>query len=156
MTVQDIDKGWKKLKRELKLMDNSYVVIGFPAGKVAPLDLKKAIWNEWGTKRKKGKKKKEHTPSRPFMRYSFKKYLDKIFSIKEKVYNDLKKGTGSVNKGLIKIGMVYSGLVKLSIRTGPWKENAPSTLKGKKSSKPLINEREMLKAVTYKVFIKRF
>lgn len=127
-------------------MDNSYVVVGFPSGKVAPLNTQKAVWNEFGTKK---------IPSRPFMRYTFKKYMDKVKSFEGALYGQILKGTMTTSIGLRKIGEFYAALIKLSIRTGPWKPNAPSTTAKKKSSKPLIDLREMLNAITYKVFSKR-
>lgn len=148
--VRDKDKGWKKIKRELRGAHNSGVLIGFMSGKSAPLDVKKAIWNEFGTE----VNSKERIPSRPFMRYTFKKYLKKVYNFQQNKYGQVLKGTMTMKRGLSHLGEFYTTLVKLSIRTGPWKSNASSTLKGKKSSKPLIDTNEMLKAVKYNVLRK--
>lgn len=150
MSVEEKDYGWKRIKKDLKQADKSFVIVGFPAGKVAPLNVKKAIWNEFGTKRKG----KEHIPERPFNRYTFEKYLNKMLKFTNKQYNEIKMGNIVPSKALSLMGELYVGLLKLSIRTGPWEKNAPSTEAMKGSTKPLIDTREMSNAISYKVFMR--
>jgi hypothetical protein len=149
--VVDKDKGWNKFKREIKITDKSFVLIGYIAGKVAPLDVKKSIWAEFGTERGD----KLHSPPRPFSRYTFSKYRTKVNKFIDKKYGKMQQGVLTAFKAISHVGEFYLTLLKLSIRTGPWLPNAPSTLAGKKSTKPLIDTREMLKAPKYKVVIKR-
>ena len=64
MTVQDIDRGWQAIKREVEKAQGQTVAVGILSG--ASNDgvsiAEYATYNEYGTK---------NTPSRPFMAMSF-------------------------------------------------------------------------------------
>jgi len=88
-------------------------------------------------------------PSRPFMRRAFDTYLkemnDYIQSVVERIYQ--KKLYAPQALGLI--GQKYERLVKQKITEGPWKPNAPSTVRKKKSSRPLIDQGHLRRAIKY-------
>ena len=142
--ITDKDKGWKKIKRELKKVHNSSVVIGYVRGKSSHKNILKATVNEYGSPRKK-------IPSRPFTRYTFSKFMGKVANFHGKLYGQILDGKETTYKALQKIGLFYRGLLQVSIRTGPWVKNAPSTLRRKSSTKPLIDTGDMLADVQFKV-----
>ena len=64
MTVQDIDRGWQAIKREVEKAQGQIVAVGILSGSAndGVSIAEYATYNEYGTK---------HIPSRPFMAMSF-------------------------------------------------------------------------------------
>jgi len=142
--VTDKDMGWEKIKRELKKAHKSSVNIGYIKGKSADLNILKAIVNEYGSKKNKIR-------PRPFNRYTFSKFMTDVVKFQSKLYGQILDGKQTTYPALRKIGLFYKALIQLSIRTGPWLENASSTRRRKKSTKPLIDSGEMMRDVQFKV-----
>lgn len=119
------------------------VKVGFPSGLVDGDVVNRAIWNHYGTTR--------GIPARPFLlnavRKNRRKYLDALKTSGAKIL----RGETTLEQTLSKLGILAQGDVKQAItdlRTPP---NAPSTIRAKGSSNPLIDTGEMRSKVTWQV-----
>jgi len=123
-------------------LQNMNLKIGFPRSKSTQANIMKAVWNEFGTRR---------IPERPFLRTSMrnnrKKYIDMLHKDAKNVLN----GSRTIQQSLTRVGIVAQGDVQMSISTGNWTPNAPSTIRRKGSSRPLIDTGAMRQAVTWVV-----
>lgn len=158
ISFSDKKNAQKKLEKELALIDNSYVLVGFQEGSQTKTENKNnrtkkggfsmpqiAGANEFGT---------ENIPARPFMRPSFDENITSIEKVISKQYVRIQNGETTVSKALGLIGLYMTDLVQkkiLSIHTPP---NSPRTIAIKKSSKPLIDFGQMFDSVTHKTVIK--
>lgn len=119
------------------------VKVGFPAGKVSGDVVNRAIWNHYGTSR--------GIPSRPFLlnaiRKNRRKYIEALKTSGAKIL----RGEATLDQTMSKLGILAQGDIQQEItdlRTPP---NAPSTIKAKGSSNPLIDTGEMRSKVTWQV-----
>lgn len=119
------------------------VKVGFPSGLTDGDVINRAIWNHYGTSR--------GIPSRPFltnaMRSNRRKYLDAMKTSASKILT----GQITLTQFLNKLGALAQGDVQMEITNLRFPPNAPSTIKAKGSSNPLIDTGEMRSAVTWKV-----
>lgn len=157
--VEDIDLGWNRIKKELKLLNNSYTKVGIQ-GKEAKQEhpIKKGkgknkkgatiaeigLYNEYGTPNAK-----HPIPTRPFMRSSFEENKKQIDKAKASQYGKILDGKQTVKRALGLIGELMVGKVKKKItdlRTPP---NADWTINAKGSSNPLIDTGRMRASITH-------
>ncbi|TZE83540.1 hypothetical protein [Calorimonas adulescens] len=133
----------KKFKAEIEKLKKLQVRIGYQQGDVITEDgvdmLDIAMWNELGT---------INAPSRPFLRKSVDENADKINSFCKAQLQRLTKGE-TAEEILKQIGVFSKGLVQEKIVDGEFEPNAPSTIRRKKSDKPLIDTGLMRKSVNY-------
>lgn len=92
-----------------------------------------------------------YIPSRPFTRTGFDKNLSKLKRAIEKWFGDLIDGKISLKKFLNKIGVLHTNQIQSSIRDGNWKRNHPVTEKRKGSTRPLIDNSEMINGIKHKI-----
>ncbi len=130
-TVTDIDKGFKRIKAELKLMSGSFTKVGVQAGTrrraekgTAPAMVVIAVANEFGVPEKK-------IPSRPAMRLAFDKNIGAIKKMMESEKSKIYAGASTTRRSLNLIGQWYVGKVKDSINSNIPPGNAPSTAREK-------------------------
>lgn len=138
----------KKFYAEVDKLKGNEVFIGFQAGKTMhqsedggeAVDVAEiAMFNELGT---------STSPSRPFLRQSVDDNKDKINAMCERAAKELASGS-TAEAGLKKLGAFGVSLVQEKIVNGSFKPNAPSTIKAKKSDKPLIDTGQMRQSVHY-------
>ena len=134
----------RKFQNMLKELAELQVRVGFQQGKAYDEDSKTdicdiAMWNELGT---------SQIPSRPFIRKSVDENEGKIKAFLKIQKSALLKcvPVGQVFK---KIGIFQKDLIQEKITEGSFVPNAPSTVKKKKSSKPLIDTGRMRQSVNY-------
>jgi len=152
VSVEDKDLGYKKIKRNLKFLNNSFVEAGFPgridsASTVAGL----AATHELGTTDGK-------IPSRPFMRQAFDapKTQAGIKRRQEASLSAIYAGKSNIKRELSKLGEYFVGRIKSTILGGQFVPNAEATIKRKGSTKPLIDTGlNLLNRVTHAVVLKR-
>ena len=101
-----------------------------------------AIYNEYGT---------EHIPSRPFIRRTADENADKVATAAGRLADKVATGGMDARTAVAMLGQFYVDVQKRAIRNGPWVPNAPSTIKRKGSSRPLIDDAVMINAVRAKV-----
>lgn len=100
-----------------------------------------ALWNELGT---------ENIPSRPFMRDSVDKHKQEIGKVIAAQKPALLKGA-TAKEVLSTLGLFQQDLMQAEIKQGSFVANAPSTIKKKKSDKPLIDTGTMKNSVHYQI-----
>jgi hypothetical protein len=141
-------KGAKKLAIFERLMRKKpSVVVGFPDGSLAYPDgtpvINVAIWNEFGT---------EDIPERAFFRIAMsensKKYRIGLVSAGRVAVNS---GPKAFNKALTKLGLQAVSDIQDSITTLKTPPNAPTTIKAKSSSNPLLNTGLMRQSVSFDI-----
>lgn len=157
MTVKDIDYGYNKIKKELlKLKSKPFVKNGIlegPGSKLYEDGLKivdVAKINEFGAVSSKG----VVIPSRPFLRQSFDKNKNTYIRIINKGYDDIYSGGKTVKSVLDRVGLQMETDTKKEIQAGEFKPNSPSTIKNKKSSRPLVDTGQLINSIVSKTFIK--
>ncbi len=145
------DKGYKKIRQQLKSVDDSFVEIGIheDAGqyKDGTRIVDVAFWNEYGTKR---------IPARPFIRSTAKEGRRKFKKLAKYFYLKMiaSKGKFSAEKALDGLGFNVSQAVKNKI-LNIWKPpNAPSTLARKKGrGKPLVDSWTLFRSIAWKTTV---
>jgi hypothetical protein len=142
MAVQDIDRGFFRIRKQLKIFKDLEVLVGFQGihGEMALI----ATYHEFGT---------ENMPARPFLRSAFEVAQDQVAKRIEKALNSILKGTKTAVQAASLLGLFGVNLVKKRIRDSPsWAEELSAlTIALKGSTKPLIDTAQMLNSVTYVV-----
>ena len=143
MTVQVTGNlaKFKQLIEQLKASGEKAVYVGFPAEfneKVEGSDnfnlASLAAVLEFGN---------ERIPSRPFLRQTLAENQEKYTALFVKLF----ESGISIEKIYEQIALIAQGDVQQNIANGKWTANAPSTIKRKKSSKPLIDTGKLRQSV---------
>lgn len=151
VSIKDIDKGWKKFTREMKVLDRSFVKVGvlsdaggYAAG--AKVNIASvAAFNEFGTSR---------IPSRPFMKQAFDENRTEINSFKDRAFGAVIDKKSDTKTALNMIGVFFKGKVQQQIAKGSFAPNKPSTVAQKGSSKPLIDTGRLRQSINFEVVLK--
>lgn len=156
--VIDRDFGWKSIKRQLAVLDNSYTKSGIQQGTLHKGDSEDSEITEMVTiaaVQEYGSPKK-NIPSRPAFRNAFDNNKKKIENFTERTYNqvlNLRWGISARN-ALFILGEFMTKLQKRSITKIDSPPNAAATIKAKGSSNPLIHHGQLRKNVTHKEVIR--
>ena len=155
--IRDDRTRFDEILREIELLQNSYVIVGFQEGSVTHAQSKNgrdkkaglsmpqiAAQNEFGT---------DKIPARPFMSTAFDENRAKIDKAINSEYGKILEGASTVKRSLGLIGLLMEKLIVEKIRQIQTPPNAPLTIKLKGSSKPLIDFGQMVSSVTSKVVI---
>ncbi len=131
----------KQLIEQIKATSEKAVYVGFPAEfneKVEGADnfnlASLAAVLEFGN---------ERIPSRPFLRQTLAENQEKYIALFVKLF----ESGVSIDKIYEQIALIAQGDVQQNIVNGKWTANAPSTIKRKKSSKPLIDTGKLRQSV---------
>lgn len=147
--VRSIDKGWNRIRKEIRLMDQSFTKVGIQQGekrtaKPGEKDpftmVEVGLANEFGT---------ETQAARSFMRSTYDERRGTIDRLMESEKNKILAGTSTTARSLGLIGEYFQGQVQKKIRSNVPPPNAESTVKRKKSSKTLIDTAQMLGAIRH-------
>jgi hypothetical protein len=132
----------KRFYQELKKLGELMSYAGFQQGQGSSEDgvdlVDIAAFNEVGTSR---------APSRPFMRKSVDDNKDKIIAFCQAQIGKLCDGTTTAEQILKEIAVFQKGLIQETIVDGEFEPNAESTIRKKKSDKPLIDTGRMRQSV---------
>lgn len=143
--ISNLTKEGKKYFNELKKLSKMEIRVGFQSGKAKEengTDLVEiAAFNELGS---------SNVPARPFMKQSFENHEDELQAACSKAIKTVSSG-GSAEQALNQLGVTCKALVQMEIRDGKFVPNAESTIKKKKSDKPLIDTGTMRQSVQYVV-----
>lgn len=149
-----------RLRNSLRELKKIEVGVGFIAGeataqkrgadgKINPSDVdivQVAAWNELGTSR---------IPARPFMKQTLENNEDEISAFTKALVQRVADGNETVESAANSLGAKVKSLMQQEIRNGEFVPNAPSTIRKKGSSHPLIDTGTMRQSVTYVVRKKR-
>lgn len=143
VTVRDL--GWRRIKRQVRELHGRGVKVGLTASSgsnsgVAVVDI--AAFNEFGT---------QHIPARPFLRNAFDTNERAVRPLAKSLASAVVAGTMTADQVLDRLGLWMQDKIQESIRTAfRWAApNAPSTIRKKGSSKPLIDKGVLLRSVSY-------
>lgn len=131
-----VDRGWKKLKRELYSLNGQCVEVGVFASLVGAQLVLIAAANHEGT-RKNGK---VHIPRRPFILNTYRKRKRQFTGangLLARQFKMVERGQQSASGLLHEIGQYMASEVQEMIHTGPFKANAASTVRQKGFNHPL-------------------
>lgn len=90
-------------------------------------------------------------PERSFLRSAVIENKRKINEFVGKKFSDFIDAKISLDKALNLIGEKAVLMVRAKITKGPFKPNAPSTIRRKKSSRPLIHKGRMRQSITHEI-----
>lgn len=131
----DGDDGIKEMIARLKAADNQTVSAGLFGGFAA----QKAMWNEYGTQR--------GIPARPFLRNTLYSQGAAWAAFVKPIFESIMNGNDIKIASALGPKMVNS--IKQTIDGGGFAGLAPSTIKHKGSSKPLIETGDMYGSITW-------
>ena len=139
-----VDKGWNRIRRELRRAAVQEVVVGIQQGEMndGQAIAEYAAYNEFGT---------ENIPERSFMRSTFDENLSGIKQDMDRRYGQVLKGELDVSRALGLIGLRHQDQIKDKIGSNLPPPNAPATIEKKGSSKTLIDTGAMKNSIHYLV-----
>jgi phage gpG-like protein len=147
VTIEDKDLGYESIVKEIKSFEKDYVKVGLltDSGKADDgitdiVDI--GIYNEFGTSR---------IPERPFMAQTFDKNKGEISKNIEAGLTSIIEKKAKAVPILKKIGVWYVGQVQKMFTDGTYTGNKPSTIRIKKSDKPLIDTGRLRASINYTV-----
>ena len=149
MTVQDIDRGWQAIKREVEKAQGQIVAVGILSGSAndGVSIAEYATYNEYGTK---------NIPSRPFMAISFDEGRPEIDADFKRQGDKLVTGKTTAQAALTIIGQKHVTRIKKTItgRNIPPPLSPKTVARKKGSSKTLVDTGAMVNAVQIELRIK--
>jgi hypothetical protein len=165
----DTDMGLENIFKEMEKLKSMCVKVGIPEDAETGDGLhiaQYAAWNELGVRNKDDSG--WYIPPRPFMRNTADGKRGKIQEAIDKYIGSVLQGKADTKTALSGMGEAVVGLTKDTIKEGPWEKNSPITIhgtnpkipgkrrkstyqfiKGKGSSKPLIDTGIMKNSIQY-------
>ncbi|MCK4521418.1 MAG: hypothetical protein KAU20_02505 [Nanoarchaeota archaeon] len=156
MTVRDIDRGWDRIKREVKKLDGAYTKIGLPenaqvgqpqsigsghppADQMSDLVVIGAV-HEYGSK---------IVPERSFLRSTTDEQRVKIARLQDKALDKMYLGEINAKTAIGLLGEFMTTKVKQKIVALKFPPLAAITKKRKGSTNPLIDTGQMLQSIQH-------
>jgi hypothetical protein len=152
MSIKEVDNGYKKYVKAISDLNKSRIQVGLFA-EVGDSVLTRAIVNEFGTTRA-GKNKNITIPERSFIRATYNEQYKIVAKRFKQIFESFSKRKYDVSNRLKLIGMEQTSETQKTITNFKTPANAPSTIKSKGSSHPLIDTGEMRMKIQYKVIEK--
>jgi hypothetical protein len=149
------DANWKRLMRNLKHIDRARVHVGVLQNEKAEGDnedgfdlVALAATQEYGSI-------DGHTPSRPFLRSTFRGPPQWLVLTTSKLAKPVLEGKLDIDRALGLLGAVAATKVKETITSGAGvpPPNAPSTIAKKGSDRPLVDTGRLLNSISWRVFL---
>lgn len=146
--VEDIDRGYKAILKQLKLMEKDpYVKIGYTKdekrdGGTSLITI--ASVHEFGSPI-------NNIPERSFLRSAVSKHGSRIGKIIGRGYDDIIKGKSTVLKILTRVGVLVEGLTKTQITNVQKPPLKVSPREPDGGSNPLINTGHLRNSIKYEV-----
>lgn len=144
MSVRDIDLGWNKILRNMQEVGSKSVKVGIQAGDKAADGKHDLAFvagvHEFGT---------ERVPQRSFLRTGIDNNKGKINRLRDSLAGRIVDGSATPRGALDIIGLAVTGMIQEQITDGDYVPLAPSTVRAKKSSKPLIDTGTMRRSVRH-------
>lgn len=138
-----ITEEGRRFYAQIDKLKKLQVRVGFQAGEAAEEDgvdiANIAMWNELGT---------STAPARPFMRKSVDENASKISAMCQAQLKRLASGA-TAQEILQQLGVFQKWLIQEKIVSGSFAANAASTIRKKKSDKPLIDTGRMRQSVSF-------
>lgn len=151
VTTVDIDRGYRKALAEMGLIGRSrpFVKVGiqsdagnYPEGGPSVADV--ATFNEFGTSR---------IPERSFIRSTMDKQRPALLVMNRKLFFEMSAGRMSTRRALNILGLKITSEIKKTITRLKTPPNAPSTIRRKGSSNPLIDTGQMRQSIRHEIVL---
>jgi hypothetical protein len=152
--VTDRDLGLNEIRKELEKLGTLSVKAGIPenAGENNGTSIAQyGYYNEYGAESKKNNWK---IPARPFVRGWTDNERTKIKTTLEKLYGSVANGKLNADDAIERLGLFAQSGIRRYIANGDFAPNAESTIKRKKSSRPLIDDGTMRSSIGFEVISK--
>lgn len=147
--VKDIDHGYKNIRKMAdKLRKNPYVEVGVLGSEALAKDeegvtvVEYATYNEFGT---------STIPERSFIRSTIDERRNRLFGKAFILQSEVLAGKMQVSQALRLLGELVKGSIQQKITNLRTPPNAPSTVKAKGSSNPLIDTGRLNSSISYEV-----
>ena len=146
--VKDIDRGWARIRRELRQLDGAYTKVGLQtgaehadpqSGDLSDLVMIGAV-HEFGTRR---------IPQRSWLRTAFDSNRTAIQGMKTTLFGKVLENRMSPLQAFQLLGEFFQAKVRANIVKIKSPANAPSTIARKGSTNPLIDTSQMLQSVRH-------
>ncbi len=157
--VQQLD-DLEDIEKELKYLQNYYVIVGIIDEDAETEGVKIVFYasvNEYGTK-------DGRIPARPFFRYATQSSASEkaINAFMEAEGQKVMLGEKTGKQALTATGLYVKGRIQDSIKNGPWKPNAKSTIEGwqspwgtffpgKGKNNPLLHKGDMIRNIDFEI-----
>jgi hypothetical protein len=142
----DKDRGYKRIKAELRKLSEMEATVGIHEGagsyEGGPSVAQVAFWNEYGTR---------IAPARSFIRSTVAEKEKAIEDKKVEGLLGLYEGKKTARQAIASVALFLSESIKNKIKSNVPPPNAPSTLAGKVRTGTLIDSGLLLRSVDYEV-----
>jgi len=140
----DIDRGWKGIKRQVKIANGSHTKVGVQQGEIREDGtnlVTVAAANEFGVP--------GHIPARPFIRSTRDGQATGVDRKGDRGIRSIFSGNDTTKSFLGKLGEWFEAKVKKKIVDLREPPNAPSTIARKGSSNPLIDTGQLRASIRH-------
>jgi hypothetical protein len=152
MGIKLVDKGYKIYTDAFKELDSKKVAVGLFSN-VGDDVLIKGIANEFGARA--GKNGSVVIPERSYIRSTYNKNYKRVARRFAQIVRSIKRGSNDINTKLKLIGLEQEKKTKKTLTDLKHPPNAPSTIKNKGSSNPLIDTGELRSKISSRVVPKK-
>lgn len=146
--IQEIDRGWRNINRQLKRLDGMVSIIGLPrtgttSGRHTMSELIRiAATHEFGGG--------NNIPSRSFMRSAVDEKRNAIKRLQLQAVFRITGNRSTADRELFKLGQGMQLFIQQKIQTGPFTPLKPATIRKKGHAIPLIETKQLLNSIQHK------
>ena len=144
------DLGKSKIERELKAAKKLVALVGIPSDAKRHEDNPNIGLAQIAYIMEKGSAV-NNIPARPFMHQTRERNEKRVLGLSKKLLKNLSNGSITAMDAIKKLGVTYEGAMKRIFIEGSFAPNALSTIRKKKSSRPLIDTSLLRQSIKFKV-----
>lgn len=144
------DLGKAKIERELKAAKKLVALVGIPSDAKRHEDNPNIGLAQIAYIMEKGSAV-NNIPARPFMNQTRERNEKRVLGLSKKLLKNLSNGSTTAMDAIKKLGVTYEGAMKRIFIEGSFAPNALSTIRKKKSSRPLIDTSLLRQSIKFKV-----
>lgn len=144
------DLGKAKIERELKAAKKLVALVGIPSDAKRHEDNPYIGLAQIAYIMEKGSAV-NNIPARPFMHQTRERNEKRVLGLSKKLLKNLSNGSTTAMDAVKKLGVTYEGAMKRIFIKGSFAPNALSTIRKKKSSRPLIDTSLLRQSIKSKV-----
>jgi len=144
------DLGKAKIERELKAAKKLVALVGIPSDAKRHEDNPNIGLAQIAYIMEKGSAV-NNIPARPFMHQTRERNEKRVLGLSKKLLNALSSGSTTAMDAIKKLGGAYELAMKEIFIEGSFAPNALSTIRKKKSSRPLIDTSLLRQSIKFKV-----
>lgn len=144
------DLGKAKIERELKAAKKLVALVGIPSDAKRHEDNPNIGLAQIAYIMEKGSAV-NNIPARPFMHQTRERNEKRVLGLSKKLLKNLSNGSTTAMDAIKKLGVTYEGAMKRIFIEGSFAPNALSTIRKKKSSRPLIDTSLLRQSIKFKV-----